>query len=394
MGLGDTLYRGAADWLRLVGNTTTTRKFLRQTGDGTSAAAPAWDTIVEGDIASALSNTTSAHNALSNAVSALSTSHTSLVNRVSANSATGGAGSVTSNELSNVYSAHNSLSNIVSNMISAGGGGVSVTSNEMSIADAAVSAQAASALSQAVSVLSQSLSVTNAATSNLTSAHNALSNVVSNMISAGAGGVSVTSNELSNAVSAVNLAHNALSDAVSVLTAAHNVLSNTVSALAPGGTERIVYAASDQIVSNTSIFADDSSLVFSATSAAAYRWEAWLMMVGTSSNTDYRFGFSVPVSATGWWGRESGSPGTSDSWDAAEPGNAPRNLQTISETISVGSNGGPPGATDRYPLIIKGVFFTSATAGPIRLKWAQNTPAATDSTRKAGSHIAYRRIDS
>uniref|UniRef100_A0A6M3L260 Tail protein n=1 Tax=viral metagenome TaxID=1070528 RepID=A0A6M3L260_9ZZZZ len=49
--LGDILYAGAsAVWSRLAGNTTTTRKFLRQTGDGANSAAPAWDTLQAADI--------------------------------------------------------------------------------------------------------------------------------------------------------------------------------------------------------------------------------------------------------------------------------------------------------------------------------------------------------
>ncbi len=48
--LGDLLYRGVSLWDNLAGNSTTTRKFLRQTGTGAASAAPAWDTIVAGDL--------------------------------------------------------------------------------------------------------------------------------------------------------------------------------------------------------------------------------------------------------------------------------------------------------------------------------------------------------
>lgn len=49
--LGDVLYSSAANTLsKLAGNTTSTKKFLRQTGNGTISAAPAWDTLVAGDI--------------------------------------------------------------------------------------------------------------------------------------------------------------------------------------------------------------------------------------------------------------------------------------------------------------------------------------------------------
>jgi hypothetical protein len=49
--VGDTLYGGASGAAtRLAGNTSTSRKFLRQTGDGAASAAPVWDTLVAGDI--------------------------------------------------------------------------------------------------------------------------------------------------------------------------------------------------------------------------------------------------------------------------------------------------------------------------------------------------------
>lgn len=53
VGLGDVLYGAGSDlWARLIGQITTTRKFLRQTGDGAASAAPAWDTLQSGDIPS------------------------------------------------------------------------------------------------------------------------------------------------------------------------------------------------------------------------------------------------------------------------------------------------------------------------------------------------------
>jgi len=49
--LGDTLYASAGNsWAVLSGNTTTTKKFWTQTGDGAASAAPVIDTIAVGDI--------------------------------------------------------------------------------------------------------------------------------------------------------------------------------------------------------------------------------------------------------------------------------------------------------------------------------------------------------
>lgn len=56
---GDIIYGSASNTLAaLAGNITTTRKFMRQTGNGAVSAAPAWDTIVAADIpGSALTKT-------------------------------------------------------------------------------------------------------------------------------------------------------------------------------------------------------------------------------------------------------------------------------------------------------------------------------------------------
>jgi hypothetical protein len=49
--LGDLVAaNGTPAWARLAGNTTATRKFLRQTGTGSVSAAPAWDTLLAGDL--------------------------------------------------------------------------------------------------------------------------------------------------------------------------------------------------------------------------------------------------------------------------------------------------------------------------------------------------------
>jgi hypothetical protein len=51
--LGDIIYANSTPaWTKLAGNTTTTKKFLTQTGTGTESAAPAWDTIAATDLPS------------------------------------------------------------------------------------------------------------------------------------------------------------------------------------------------------------------------------------------------------------------------------------------------------------------------------------------------------
>jgi len=50
--LGDIIYHNGTDNVRLAGNTTTTRQFLRQVGTGAASAAPVWDTLQASDIPS------------------------------------------------------------------------------------------------------------------------------------------------------------------------------------------------------------------------------------------------------------------------------------------------------------------------------------------------------
>ncbi len=49
--LGGTVYANATPaWAQLAGNTTTTKKFLTQTGNGSISAVPGWNTIIAGDM--------------------------------------------------------------------------------------------------------------------------------------------------------------------------------------------------------------------------------------------------------------------------------------------------------------------------------------------------------
>ena len=66
--LGDLIYSDGTDNVRLPGNTTASRRFLRQTGTGTVSAAPAWDALTDADIPAALTGKT--YNALTLTASA------------------------------------------------------------------------------------------------------------------------------------------------------------------------------------------------------------------------------------------------------------------------------------------------------------------------------------
>jgi hypothetical protein len=56
--LGDVEYHDGTNGVRLVGNTAAAKRFFTQTGTGTVSAAPGWNTIIDGDIPSALTGKT------------------------------------------------------------------------------------------------------------------------------------------------------------------------------------------------------------------------------------------------------------------------------------------------------------------------------------------------
>jgi hypothetical protein len=83
--LGDLIYGAVAGaWTRLTGNITTTRKFLRQTGDGAASAAPVWDTLLDGDIPSTIARDTEVTTAVSDHAGAADP-HTGYVREADAN---------------------------------------------------------------------------------------------------------------------------------------------------------------------------------------------------------------------------------------------------------------------------------------------------------------------
>ena len=119
--IGDTIYRGSSALAVLSANTTSTKKFLCETGTGSAGQAPVWCTIVSGDVPTLNQNTTGTAgsaaglysvvanagsggtganqlaiiNSSGNAVKALTTSVQGVVGIVTANAGTTGSATIT-----------------------------------------------------------------------------------------------------------------------------------------------------------------------------------------------------------------------------------------------------------------------------------------------------------
>jgi hypothetical protein len=141
--------------------------------------------------------------------------------------------------------------------------------------------------------------------------------------------------------------------------------------------------AADKIVNNSSTLVDITGMTFNIGASATEIWqfEAQLWTVANSTAADWKFGFTVPASATYRLGFHSATA-TTDYW-GLDTGTNQIALSTT--TIAMGSFSGTGG------VFFRGFIFGGGTGGAVQLQFAQNTPTASDSTIKKGSLLIARK---
>lgn len=130
---GDTLYSSAANTLaKLAGNTTTTKKYLQQQGDGANSAAPSWQQVAAADVsglaASATTDTTNADNITSG----------TLVNARTTAASANGASTIVARDASGNFSANTITANVTGSI--SGSAASLTTAQNISISGGATAA--------------------------------------------------------------------------------------------------------------------------------------------------------------------------------------------------------------------------------------------------------------
>jgi hypothetical protein len=146
------------------------------------------------------------------------------------------------------------------------------------------------------------------------------------------------------------------------------------------------YVIKDSSIAMTSstTYKDDEELVYALVANAIYEPE-FILAPGGSTTGDIKTRWSVPSGATGFrWCTGLGSTATSrDNAAAIKMAVHAFSSDCVYGTVSTTS----VGAAREI-----GTITTGATAGNLRLQWAQNTSDATGSEILAGSYLRIRRI--
>lgn len=139
----------------------------------------------------------------------------------------------------------------------------------------------------------------------------------------------------------------------------------------------------DQTVSASATLVDDTHLTFPVAANSTYTFEALLLVTHSTDAADLKYAFTFPASAVLHVGQSGANnaaitgAGTSGSGEYIA-----RQAQTSPSTFIPLA-----GSTNILGVTVRGLLVVAATAGTLKLQWAQNTATGT-TTLKLGSWMA------
>jgi len=135
-----------------------------------------------------------------------------------------------------------------------------------------------------------------------------------------------------------------------------------------------IVKAADETVNNSTALQDDDHLVFAVAANTSYLVEMMLLLNATGQAADWKFGWTLPVGGTMFWGSVGAATLTTGNWFVQEAaGVAVIILANETQTVLINSQSGTHGA--RITAIVR----VAGTAGNLQFQWAQNTATVADS---------------
>lgn len=147
----------------------------------------------------------------------------------------------------------------------------------------------------------------------------------------------------------------------------------------------VVKSVDESVVSSTTM-QDDDQLVLNVNANTKY-WVEGFVMYSALAAADVKTSYSGPSGAVFDW-----CPDSNTSAATATVGPVSRSLQGLGAAPSHGALENPAGTPQPLVALHKGVLTVGATAGQLRLRWAQLTTSTTAAKVLAGSCLMITRI--
>jgi hypothetical protein len=135
----------------------------------------------------------------------------------------------------------------------------------------------------------------------------------------------------------------------------------------------------DESVTSSVALQNDNDLVMAAVASATYQFDCFLYYEGfTQGSSDIKWTWAIPAGATMVYGVVFVGAG----------GGLTLSGDVATDVVTAGTNG----AGNIRSILMTGSIVMSSTAGPIQLKWAQNTSSGTATIVHAGSTLTLKRM--